>query len=211
MTNEGVRDMEVGGRRCQVELMEPAYKLLTVDEFLDACPNDQRHYQLFGGVIVAMAPPATPHQVIVARLGGEIYASLNATRPECVLRAQAGIAPQGLQGRDHFETDLTVSCSPLDRDDRGIVSDPVLIVEVLSPSTDRDDVFIKLPVYQRIPSVQEILYLESERVGATVYRRSGEGWKTIELVATDARLQLDTVRLDIALGSLYRGIPGLSR
>ena len=62
--------------------MEPAYKLLTVEEFLDFCPNDQRHYQLFDGVMVAMAPPATPHQVIAARLGGEIYASLNATRPE---------------------------------------------------------------------------------------------------------------------------------
>jgi Uma2 family endonuclease len=190
--------------------MEPAYKLLTVEEFLDACPNDQRHYQLFDGVMVAMAPTATPHQVIAARLGGEIYTSLNATRPECVLRAQAGIAPHGLHGRDHFETDLTVSCGPLDHDDRGIVSDPVLIVEVLSPSTDRDDVFIKLPAYQRIPSLQEILYLETERVGATVYRRGDAGWQTTNLAAADARLQLDTVGLDIALGSLYRGIPGLS-
>jgi Uma2 family endonuclease len=205
-----VTDLEMGARARQVEKMEPAYKLLSVEEFLDSCPNDQRHYQLFDGVMVAMAPPATPHQVIAARLGGEIYASLNTTRPECVLRAQAGIAPQGLQGRDHFETDLTVSCSPLDRDDRGIVSDPVLIVEVLSPSTDRDDVFIKLPAYQRIWSLQEILYLETERVGATVYRRSADGWQTIELAAADARLQLDTVGLDIALGSLYRGIPGLS-
>jgi Uma2 family endonuclease len=190
--------------------MEPAYKLLTVEEFLDACPNDQRHYQLIDGVIVAMAPPATPHQVIAARLGGEIYASLNATRPECVLRAQAGIAPQGLQGRDHFETDLTVSCNPLDRDDRGIVSDPVLIVEVLSPSTDRDDVFIKLPAYQRIPSLREILYLETERAGATVYRRAESDWQALELAGPEARLQLETVGLDIALGSLYRGLSGLS-
>jgi Uma2 family endonuclease len=202
--------METSRHRSQVEVMEPAYKLLTVEDFLDACPNDQRQYQLFDGVMVAMAPPATPHQVITARLGGEIYASLNAAHRECVLRAQAGIAPQGLQGRDHFETDLTVSCGPLDRDDRGIVSDPVLIVEVLSPSTDRDDVFIKLPAYQRIPSSQEILYLETERVAATVYRRSAAGWQTIELAEADAQLQLDTVGLDIALGSLYRGIPGLS-
>ena len=42
--------------------MEPAYKLLTVEEFLDSCPNDDRHYQLIDGVIVAMAPPALPHQ-----------------------------------------------------------------------------------------------------------------------------------------------------
>jgi Uma2 family endonuclease len=190
--------------------MELAHKLLTVEEFLDSCPNDRRHYQLFDGVIVAMAPPATPHQVIAARLGGEIYASLGSTRPECFLRAQAGIAPRGLQGRDHFETDLTVSCAPLDRDDRGIVSEPLLIVEILSPSTDRDDVFIKLPAYQRIPSLREILYVETERVGATVYRRGEGSWQTIELAAPDARLLLETVGLDIPLTTLYRGIPGLS-
>ena len=190
--------------------MEPAYKLLTVEEFLDSRPNDQQHYQLIDGVIVAMAAAATPHQVIAGRLGGEVYASLNATRPECFLRAQAGIAPRGLQGRDHFETDLTVSCTPLDRDDRGIVPDPVLIVEVLSPSTDRDDFFVKLPAYQQIPSLQEILYLETERVGATVNRRTESDWQTIEFTGPDARLRLETVGLDIGLGSLYRGIPELS-
>jgi Uma2 family endonuclease len=36
---------------------QTAYKLLTVEEFLDCCPNDQRHYQLIDGVIVAMARP----------------------------------------------------------------------------------------------------------------------------------------------------------
>jgi Uma2 family endonuclease len=86
----------------------------------------------------------------------------------------------------------------------------LLIVEVLSPSTDRDDVFIKLPAYQRIPSLREILYVETERVGATVYRRGEGGWQTIELEAPDARLLLETVGLDIPLTTLYRGIPGLS-
>jgi hypothetical protein len=55
-----------------------------------------------------------------------------------------------------------------------------------------------------------ILYLETERVGAAVYRSSAEGWQTIELASADPQLQLDTVGLDIALGSLYRRIPGLS-
>jgi Uma2 family endonuclease len=187
-----------------------AYKRLTVEEFVESCPNDQRHYQLFDGIIVAMPWFTTPQQIVAPRLGAEVYACLRTALPDCGLRVQAGIAPQGPQGCDYFEADFTVSCSPLDRDDRGIVSDPVLIVEVLSPSTDRDDVFIKLPAYHRIASLREILYLETERVGATVCRRSAETWQTIELAAADARLQLDTVGLDIALGSLYRGISGLS-
>jgi len=60
--------------------MELAYKLLSVEEFLDSCPNDQRHYQLIDGVIVAMAPPAI-QVLLIARPcagGGPIGAGLTA-------------------------------------------------------------------------------------------------------------------------------------
>ena len=190
--------------------MEPAYKLLTVEEFLDSCPNDQRHYQLIDGVIVAMAPPGDRHQRIAGVLGGVLYNAVQSNLPGCAVLIQAGIAPHGAKGRDHFETDLTVACERQSDDRRGIVQEPLLIVEILSPGTDRDDVFVKLPAYQRIPSLQEILYVETERVEATVHRRDGSDWEAIDLVGPEARLQLDTVGLDIALGTLYRGIPGLS-
>jgi Uma2 family endonuclease len=188
--------------------MELAYKLLSVEEFLDACPNDQRHYQLIDGVIVAMAPPAIPHQIIAGNLTFELGAALRANRPHCTVRSQAGIAPQGLSGRNHFETDITVTCEPGGY--RGIAAEPVLIVEIQSPSTERDDHFVKLPHYQRIPSLQEILYVESERIAATLYRRSGDGWQTIDLDGGDAGLQLETIGLDLPLSALYRGVPGLS-
>jgi hypothetical protein len=45
-------NLEISRRPRQIEPMELAYKILTVEEFLDSCPNDQRHYQLFDGVIV---------------------------------------------------------------------------------------------------------------------------------------------------------------
>jgi Uma2 family endonuclease len=44
-------------------MTQPAYKPLTVEEFLDCCPNDRRHYQLIDGVVVAMAPPGIPHHI----------------------------------------------------------------------------------------------------------------------------------------------------
>ena len=188
--------------------MELAYKLLSVDEFLDCCPNDQRHYQLIDGVIVAMAPPAIPHQIIAGNLTGEIYSAVRSARPNCTVRSQAGIAPQGLSGRNHFETDITVTCEPGGY--RGIAAEPVLIVEIQSPSTERDDHFVKLPHYQSLPSLREILYVESQRIGATLYRRGDADWEMIELNGEEARLQLATIGLDIALAEVYRGVPGLS-
>lgn len=54
------------------------------------------------------------------------------------------------------------------------------------------------------------MYIESERVAATVYRRAGVGWETIEVEGGAARLQLASIGLDIALPEVYRGVPGLS-
>ena len=110
-------------------------------------------------------------------------------------------------GRNHFETDITVTCEPGGY--RGIAAEPLLIVEILSPSTERDDHFVKLPQYQAIPSLQEILHVESERIGATVYRREDDGWIAIETGGPEARLQLATIGLDIPLAAVYRGVSGL--
>ncbi|HTT79299.1 MAG TPA: Uma2 family endonuclease, partial [Stellaceae bacterium] len=145
-------------------MAQTAYKLLNVEGFLDACPNDQRHYQLIDGVIVAMAPPGIPHQIIAANLAAAMVPAVQRNRPGCTVRSQAGIAPQGALGRNHFETDITVTCEAGGY--RGIAAEPVLIVEIQSPSTERDDHFVKLPQYQNIPSLQEILYIESERIAA---------------------------------------------
>jgi Uma2 family endonuclease len=188
-------------------MTQPAYKPLTVEEFLDCCPNDRRHYQLIDGVVVAMAPPGIPHQIIAGNLTGEIYSAVRANRPNCTVRSQAGIAPQGRLGRNHFETDITVTCEA-GPGYKGINEEPLLIVEILSPSTERDDYFIKLPDYQRIPSLREILYIESAEIAATIYRRSADGWQSIEISGPEARLQLETIGLDIPLSAVYRGVPG---
>jgi len=57
--------------------------------------------------------------------------------------------------------------------------------------------------------LQEILYVETERIGAIVHRRAEGTWQTINL-ASGAQLQLETVGLDIPLTALHHGIPGLS-
>jgi len=196
-------------RRPRLARMEPAYKLLTVAEFFDACPRDRRRYQLLDGVIVAMAPPREAHQIIQMNLGFELGAALRSNRPDCTLHAEAGIAPAGLAGRDHFTADVVFTCAPPDPDSRGIVAQPLLITEILSPSTERDDIFLKLPAYQRIPSVREVLYVESERIAATVHRRAGDAWTPEELAGPEARLILATLGLDIPLAALYRSLPTL--
>jgi Uma2 family endonuclease len=185
-------------------MAEPATRRMTVDEFLDWDDGTDTRYELWGGSIVAMAPPMPRHGLLAMALGGEIRTVLR-TRPPCRVFSEAGIA---LPDRNDtfYVADLAVSCEPLREEDR-MLRNPVLIVEVLSPSTGTADRQLKLADYRRIPSVEEILLIDSQSAFADVHRRDGDRWFTELLRGLDATLVLNSVPLTIAMSVLYDGIP----
>ena len=86
-----------------------------------------------------------------------------------------------------------------------VVSDPVVIFEVLSPSTAGKDRIIKAREYQAMASVQRYVMLEQDRIGATVYARSGNAW-THEILIEDSVLALPEIGVELPLAELYEGI-----
>jgi Uma2 family endonuclease len=135
-------------------MAEPATRRMTLDEFLSWDDGTDTRYELWGGIVVAMAPPMARHGRLALALGGELRAALR-PRPPCGAFSKAGIA---LPDRNDtfYVADIAVTCEALRAEDR-LISNPVLIVEVLSPSTAATDRQIKIPDYRRIPSVQEVL------------------------------------------------------
>jgi Uma2 family endonuclease len=98
-----------------------------------------------------------------------------------------------------------VSCRPYQRGEQ-LVSDPVLVVEVLSPGTERYDRRTKVPAYCEIASLNEILLIDSEAAYAEILRREGDRW-TVELLhGRDAILYLASVELRVSMAELYEGI-----
>jgi Uma2 family endonuclease len=183
---------------------EPAVRGMSVDEFLRWEDGTDTRYQLVGGFVVAMAPPAPGHGRLAARLAGMIDAALRARRP-CGVQSEAGIAR--LDRNDTcYIADLAVTCERLRADDR-LIRDPILIVEILSPSTAAFDRQTKVADYRRIPSVEEILLVDSESVFAEVLRREGDRWLTEIVQGAAAVLDLGSVPLSISMAELYEGIP----
>ena len=104
-----------------------------------------------------------------------------------------------------YIADLAVTCTPLERGQQ-LMRDPVLICEVLSPSTIAVDRQEKIPDYRQIPSVQEILAIDSASVFAEVMRRDGERWITEIVQGRGATLSLASIGLTVAMADLYDGI-----
>lgn len=185
-------------------MAKTALKPMTVAEFLGWEDGTDTRYELLGGEPVAMAPPAVAHGILALRLGARIEAALRA-RPPCLVQSAAGIARPD---RDDtcYVADLAVTCARL-QPGQHLMTDPLLIVEILSPGTVAHDRHTKVPDYRRIASVQEILLIDSERVFAEVLRRNGERWITEIIEGREAALFLASIALTVTTSDLYEGIP----
>jgi Uma2 family endonuclease len=185
-------------------MAEPAVKRMTLDEFLGWEDGTDTRYELVDGFVVAMAPPAPRHGQLALALGSEIRSALR-NRSGCSAHSEAGIARPD-RADLCFVADLAVTCDPPKPDDR-LIPNPILVVEILSPGTNAFDRNVKVPEYRQIPSVQEILLLDSETAFAEILRRDGERWITEIVQGTEASLSLASVPLTVAMAELYDGIP----
>lgn len=176
---------------------------MTLDEFFRWDDGTQTHYELIGGFPVAMAPPAEAHRMLMVRLVSRIDAGLSHRRP-CNAQVEAGVTRPD-RADTYFESDIAATCEG-NEVGRQAIKDPFLIVEILSPSTERHDRRIKLPVYRQIATVQEILFIASDGLYAELHRRSGAQWITEILRGGDVRLTLTSVGIEIPMSDLYEGI-----
>jgi Uma2 family endonuclease len=184
-------------------MAEPAVKPMTLEEFLRWDDDTETRYELIGGFPVAMAPPAEAHRILAMRLGSRIDAALASRRP-CNAQIEAGVIRPDYSDT-YFEADIAATCEGNEAG-RQAIKDPFLIVEILSPSTERHDRRVKLPAYRQISTMQEILLIASDGHYAELHRRSGAQWITEILRGADARLELTSVGLEIRFADLYEGI-----
>ncbi len=89
---------------------------------------------------------------------------------------------------------------------RQAIKDPFLIVEILSPSTERHDRRVKLPAYRQISTVQEILLIASDGLYAELHRRTGAQWITEILRGGEGILALSSAEIGLPMSDLYEGI-----
>jgi Uma2 family endonuclease len=176
---------------------------LSVAEFLAWDPADGRHWQLVDGEPQAMAPTNRTQCGLQGELGRLIGNHLVDQRSPCVILPTPGVIPHIRSNYNFRIPDLAVTCSGYEAEESAL-TDPVLIVEILSPS-NQAETWANVWTYTTIPSVQEILVLHTVAIGAELLRRQPDGaWpKEPELIETGI-LALDAIGFRVPLAELYR-------
>jgi Uma2 family endonuclease len=86
-----------------------------------------------------------------------------------------------------------------------VATDPVVVFEVLSPSTASIDHFVKNQEYRDTPSIQRFVILEQDFVGATVFERTGDDWAG-HVLGGDAVLTMPEIGIEPPLSEFYEGV-----
>ncbi len=172
---------------------------LTLDEFL-AWENDQLERFEFDGLQpVAMAGGTAAHSTIQGNLIFVLKSLLRGS--SC--RAHGSELKVEVDGRIRYP-DAFVVCSPVDERST-VVTEPVVIFEIISERSINDDLVVKNQEYRATPSVVRYVVLQQTHAGAVVFSRGGEHWLS-EIVRSDGVLRMPEIGIEIPLDSLYAGL-----
>lgn len=166
---------------------------------------DDAVYELVDGQIVMMTNPNQRHEQITSNIGWALKGAMD--KRGC-RTYQGGMRVQisdNRQGIDKTKPDVVVRCGPTDpvSETRNFITDPLVIVEVLSPSTmdyDRGD---KLDFHKLIPTMRHIVIVYQDQMRVEHYRRTPGGWETDVLIKGDDRLVLEAVAFQMPVAQVY--------
>jgi Uma2 family endonuclease len=89
------------------------------------------------------------------------------------------------------------------------LTNPTLLVEILSPSTEDYDRGKKAKLYRAIPSLQELLFITQDSYEVELYRRQPDGtWSLIEATGLESTIELTSIAYTLSLRELYEKVLG---
>ena len=167
---------------------------MTLAEFLEWEERQELRYEFDGVEPVAMAGGTATHSDIQRNLAIAVGSRLRGT--PCKFH---GSDLKILVGKNSSRyPDGMVVCSPVAPN--ATVREPVVIFEVLSPSTAAKDRIVKAREYQATPSVKRYVMLEQERIGATVLVHAQDGWSA-DILKDNDTLDMPEIGLAIRLSN----------
>lgn len=173
-------------------------------ELIRPYPDEER-WELLDGEALLMPPQSERHQRVVMNLLRRI--DRLAEDRGCVALPGLGIVNDAIDDYAPIP-DVVVRCGPPLKG--GYASDPVLVAEVLSPSTVSNDRGRKLDFYRSIGSVRSILIVYQAEVRVEAWQRDGDDWSWLVLKEPSDTLALPELDGELRLADVYARIEPLA-
>ncbi len=177
--------------------------LVSPEEYLAVERESETKSEYFEGVVYAMTGASLRHIQIVSNLTTELTTQFRA-RPCRALPNEMKVRLP--DSHKFFYPDMTVVCGkPLFHDERtDIILNPVLVIEVLSPSTEAFDRGAKFQAYQTLDSLKEYVLVAQDKPVVEQFVRQADGkWTYVAVIGLESSLLLPSVECTLNLSAVY--------
>ncbi len=180
---------------------QPRQTEFTADEFIAwAMEQPTGRFELDNGAVVAMAPERASHNQAKLNAAIAFRDAIAAQGLPC--RAMTDGMAVRIDDRTVYEPDALVRCGPPLPGDAIEVADPIIVMEVVSPSSRGVDRGAKLASYFSLPSVRHYLIVDTDRRVVIHHRRDADGRIDVEILH-DGTLTLDPPGLAIDIRGIF--------
>ena len=173
------------------------------EDYLAWEANQPVKHEYLAGEVFAMAGGSYAH----VTASGNLYVALRAHLRGTPCRTYIADMKLRVAAADaYFYPDVFVTCSAADAQQPLAKAEPVLVAEVLSPSTEAFDRGGKFAAYRSLPSLQEYLLIDPDRRSVEVYRRDASGHWVLYPYSGDEVLELGSVHLSLPLAQVFEDV-----
>jgi Uma2 family endonuclease len=174
-------------------------KKISVDQYLELEKRSEVRHEFVDGELLAMAGEKRRHN----RIAGRIYTQLL----ETAITGDCEIAFESVKIRTRNTRirypDVVVSCAP--GNDEYFLENPCFIAEVLSSTTEKTDLTLKLDEYKNLPSLERYTLVSQDRRFVVLYKRVLDHWEVITLEG-QGEIDLPCLGTTLTLEQIYAGI-----
>lgn len=176
---------------------------MSIKEYLEWEPQQDLRHEYINGEVFAMTGGTLAHNDITLNLYRTLYPKVRSRG--CRINV-ADVKVQVATNNPYYYPDVVVSCDPQDLNARKFIQSPTITAEVLSPGTSARDRGEKFTNYLTIPTLQEYLLINSDKISVERYTR-GEGrmWLYYPYIAGET-ITLLSLEFEFAIELIYEGI-----
>ena len=183
--------------------LAPVKATISVDEYLQGEQSSDVRHEYDNGYVVAMVGASRSHNLITLSLASTIRQKLKGT-PCRTYASDMKVRIQTNESDLFYYPDVMVSCDPTPSSEY-YEEKPILIIEVLSPSTETRDKLEKLAAYTRIPTLKEYFTVAQDRVEVLRYALVN-GDVVMTQYQDGDRVEFSSIELSLPIRKVYEDV-----
>ncbi len=187
---------------------EIAVAKYTYDAYLALEKEENIKYEFHDGMITAMAGGTPAHALLSMNVGSSLNNELRSSNSSCNVYSSDLKIRVDATNRTYYP-DVSVVCDKphTSEKDSNAITNPILIVEVLSESTAGFDRGAKFAHYREIPSLKQyVLVSQTEAMVDTFFRVNDNTWEIETLLGLDSDVELKALGITLKMSDIYRQI-----